>query len=432
MGHARAIQSERRLNRGYSVAPPSLDRQKQRNSCGQPSLLCAFERLDYVPTAFATMVGTAETKPIVLVVDDNEQNRQLAKATLECEEFEVVLAASGEEALSCFAKQVSDCVLLDIRMPGMNGIEACRRLRALPGGDDVPILFLTASRDVDTFDAAQLAGGSDFLTKPIQPTELLLRVQTSLRLRRLDAANAEYFELVRRQRDALMRLQLQKERLSSFVVHDLKNPVSSIDLAAQLLQRDKRLPADARESADAIRVEVALLMRMILNLLDINKSEEGELCASLARVDVAALIRGVVDGLAARASARQVTVKLELGEVTTLLADADLLRRVLENLLDNALRYAPKGSTVSIAGRALPGAIELRVADQGQGIPEELRQTVFDRYVQLGVGASSAARTGRGLGLTFCRLAIEAQGGHIHVEGGDPGAVFCIKVPHGE
>jgi signal transduction histidine kinase len=296
----------------------------------------------------------------------------------------------------------------------------------------VPILFLTASRDVDTFDAAQLAGGSDFLTKPIQPTELLLRVQTALRLRRLDAANAEYFELVRRQRDALMRLQLQKERLSSFVVHDLKNPVSSIDLAAQLLQRDKRLPADARESADAIRVEVALLMRMILNLLDINKGEEGELCTSLVRIDLAALIGGVVDGLAARATARQVTVKLELGEVTTLLADADLLRRVLENLLDNALRYAPKGSTVSIDIKALQGAIELRVADQGQGIPQELRQTVFDRFVQLGGDASSAQRTGRGLGLTFCRLAVEAHGGHIHVEGGDPGAVFCIRLPHGE
>jgi signal transduction histidine kinase len=378
------------------------------------------------------MVGTAEMKPVVLVVDDNEQNRQLAKATLETEDFEVLLASTGEEALSSFVKQMPDCVLLDIRMPGMNGIEACRRLRELPGGGDVPILFLTASRDVDTFDAAQLAGGSDFLTKPIQPTELLLRVQTALRLRRLDAANAEYFELVRRQRDALMRLQLQKERLSSFVVHDLKNPVSSIDLAAQLLQRDKRLPADARESADAIRVEVALLMRMILNLLDINKSEEGELSTSLSKIDLGALAGGVIDGFAARASSRQVTMKVEPGEAITLLADADLLRRVLENLLDNALRYAPKGSTVSVVIKALPDAVELRVADQGHGIPEDLRQTVFDRYVQLGVGASSAQRTGRGLGLTFCRLAIEAQGGHIHVEGGDPGAVFCIRLPRGE
>lgn len=378
------------------------------------------------------MVETAETKPFVLVVDDNEQNRELAKATLECEDFDVALAASGEVALASFAKRRPDCVLLDIRMPGMDGIETCRRLRALPGGEAVPILFLTASRDVDAFDAAQLAGGNDFLTKPVQPTELLLRVQTALRLRRLDASNAEYFELVRRQRDDLMRLQLQKERLSSFVVHDLKNPVSSIDLSAQLLQRDKKLPAETREVADAIRVEVALLMRMILNLLDITKGEEGELTTAIASIDLAALAGGVIDGLQTRARAKQVNVTSQLGELTTISADPDLLRRVLENLLDNALRYAPKGSTVLLSAKAVPGAVELRVADQGQGVPEELRETVFDRYVQLGAGAHSAQRTGRGLGLTFCRLAVEAHGGQIHVEGGDPGAVFCIRLPRGD
>jgi signal transduction histidine kinase len=291
-------------------------------------------------------------------------------------------------------------------------------------------VFLTASRDVDAFDAAQLAGGSDFLTKPVQPTELLLRVQTALRLRRLDASNAEYFELVRRQRDDLMRLQLQKERLSSFVVHDLKNPVASIDLSAQLLQRDKKLPAETREIADGIRVEVALLMRMILNLLDINKGEEGELAASIARVDVAALVGGVIDGLQSRARAKQVSLTSQLGSLTRISADPDLLRRVLENLLDNALRYAPKGSTVSLSARSLPGAVELRVADQGQGVPTELRETVFDRYVQLGVAGQGAQRTGRGLGLTFCRLAVEAHGGQIHVEGVEPGAVFCIRLPH--
>lgn len=378
------------------------------------------------------MEEEAAARPVVLVVDDNPQNRELARATLESEDFEVVLASNGEEALRRFVECRVDCVLLDIRMPGLSGIETCKRLRELPGAAGVPVLFITASRDVDAFDAAQAAGGSDFLTKPVQPTELLLRVQTALRLRRLDASNKEYVELVRRQRDDLMRLQLQKERLSSFVVHDLKNPVSAIDLSAQLLQRDKRLPADARETADAIRLEVALLMRLILNLLDINKSEEGELAPSITTLDLVALVEGVVAGMQARARARQVTLTADLGGLTTIAADPDLMRRVLENLIDNALRYAPKQSVVAITAKAQADAIELRVADRGRGVPQEQRETIFDRFVQLGSGPVTGQRTGRGLGLTFCRLAIEVHGGQIHVESADPGAVFCIRLPRAD
>lgn len=371
----------------------------------------------------------AETRPLVLVVDDNEQNRALAKATLEDEDFEVVLAESGPQALELFSARQPDCVVLDIRMPDVDGIETCRRLHDLPGGTDVPVVFLTASRDVDTFDAAQRAGGDDFVTKPVQPAELALRVQMALKVRRLDASNQEYFDVVRRQRDDLLRLQLQKERLSSFVVHDLKNPVGSIDLLAQLLQRDKRLPADARETAENIRLEVAALMRLILNLLDINKSEEGKLVPSMAPVDLCELTQSVAQAQEPRARAKDVTVECELGEVKTVSADPDLLRRVLENLVDNALRYAPKGSRVTVSARHADGDVEIRVADQGKGVPAELRETIFDRFVQLGSGDRAPQRTGRGLGLTFCRLALEAHGGRIFVENGEPGAVFCTKLP---
>jgi signal transduction histidine kinase len=374
-------------------------------------------------------MDTSERPPRVLVVDDNEQNRALAKAALEMESYDVLLASGGEEALALFESERPDCVLLDVKMPGMDGPETCRRLRALPGGKEVPVVFLTASRDVDTFEAALTAGGDDFLTKPVQTTELVLRVQAALRMRRLDVANREYFELVRRQRDDLMRLQLQKERLTAFVVHDLKNPVSTVDLLAQVLQRDKKLPPDTRETADAIRTEVAGLMRLILNLLDISKSEEGTLTTALAPLALASLAQTVLEGIQVRARAKEVTLTDEI-EPVDILADQDLLRRVLENLLDNALRYAPKGSTISLTARLHPGELELRIADQGHGIPPEMRESIFDRFVQLEHKDRAAPRTGRGLGLTFCRLAIEAHGGRIYVEDAQPGTVFCIRLPH--
>lgn len=384
------------------------------------------------------MAETSDRRISVLVVDDNEQNRALAKAALEMEGIDALLAASGEAGLAAFAEHRPDCVILDVRMPGMDGFEACRRLRQLPGGDAVPVLFLTALRDVDTFDAALAVGGDDFLTKPVQPTEMVLRVEAAVKMRDLDVSNKQFFDLVRRQRDDLMRLQLQKERLASFVVHDLKNPVSSIDLLAQLIQRDKKLPAETRETASSIRVEVASLLRLILNILDINKSEEGALHTSKAPVDLAQLARGVVETIEVRARAKSVTLHVELGKLEPMPLDADLMRRVLENLLDNALRYAPKSSRITVSATLGEKELELRIADEGAGVPPGLREAIFERFAQLGTepkvpgaGERLAPRTGRGLGLTFCRFAVEAHGGTIQVEDGSPGAVFCMRLPRG-
>lgn len=154
---------------------------------------------------------------VVLVVDDNAANRALAQATLEDEGYRVVVAASGEEALAAFSREPPDCVLLDIQMPGMDGVTVCQRIREAQGGPDVPIVFLTAQRDVETFDRAHQAGGDDFLTKPFRTTELVLRIEAAMKLRRMAIERNELFELIRRQRDDVMRLQLQREQMIAFL-----------------------------------------------------------------------------------------------------------------------------------------------------------------------------------------------------------------------
>lgn len=366
----------------------------------------------------------------ILVVDDNEQNRALARATLEEEGgYEVVLASNGEEGIREFEHRAPDCVLLDVRMPGLDGFAVCRAIRARPGGKDTPVVFLTALRDLDTFDSALRAGGDDFLTKPVRPTELLLRVQAALRLRRANASNREHVDLVRRQRDDLMRLQLQKERLMAFVVHDLKNPVSNIDLQAQVLLRDRDSSANAKSIAGSIRDETRSLMRLLLNLLDISKSEEGRLVPAAAAVDLAQLVGDAFEALQVRAQAKNIALKSALA-VETVTVDQDLFRRVIENLLENALRHAPGDTLVHVSASNQAGAMELRVADSGKGIPAELREAIFDRFVQVENQAPGITRSGRGLGLTFCRLAVEAHGGRIWVEDAEPGAVFCLRLPN--
>jgi signal transduction histidine kinase len=375
------------------------------------------------------MAESIESGAKVLVVDDNEQNRALAEAALDGEGCEVILASSGEEALRAFERSRPDCVLLDVRMPGLDGFTVCKRIRGLPGGADVPIVFLTALRDIETFDRALLAGADDFLTKPVMPAELIIRVQSALKLRRLSAELRDHYELIRRQRDDLMRLQLQKEMLTIFVVHDLKNPVGSMDLLAQTLVRDRALPADARDTAVQIRNAARHLTRLIHNLLDISKSQEGRLEPRCEDIGLHTLVEKVRETLEVQAQAAGVTLEVAV-EVPTLVADPDLIRRVLENLAENAIRHAPQGSTVRLSAVRHDGEVELRVTDRGTGIPLEMRERIFDRFVQLDDSSHAASRSGRGLGLTFCKLAVEAHGGRVWIEDAAPGTLVCVRLPH--
>ncbi len=364
----------------------------------------------------------------ILVVDDNEANRGLARHTLEDEGYRVVVATNGHEALALFGTEAPDCVLLDVRMPDLDGFAVCERIRALPRGADTPVVFLTALRDVDTFDHALRSGGDDFLTKPVRPTELVIRVQSALKLRKLSSELREHYELLRRQRDDLLRVQLQKERLMAFVVHDLKNPVNAMDLHAQLLARDASLPASARESAGQIRSAARRLGQMILNLLDISKADEGKLVAKKTPVDLEALAAKVAAEIDVAARARGCRLEVALA-VSRVDADGDLLERTLVNLLENAVRHAPKGSVVRLTSRREGPTVELRVADAGSGVPEAMRESLFDPFVQLAGDGQPPSRGGRGLGLAFCRLAVQAHGGRIWVEDGNPGAVFVLELP---
>ena len=361
----------------------------------------------------------------VLVVDDNEANRALAEAALGDEGHRVVLAASGEEGLAAFERERPDCVLLDVRMPGLDGPGTCERLRALPGGADVPIIFVTALRDVETFDRALLAGGDDYLTKPVRPSELVARVTAAVKLRRLTDERSALYAQLKHQRDALTRLQLQKEEVVAYVVHDLKNPVNAIGLLAEMLIRERDGSARSKRAGEQIRDETRALLRMITTLLDLAKADAGQLAPTRQRIDLDALSAAVLETMAIRADAQQVTLARAI-EATAAEADHDLLRRVLENLVDNAIRYSPEGSEIKLSSRAADGGVELRVRDRGPGIPADRHAMVFERFAGTGV----TGRGNRGLGLAFCKAAVEAHGGRIWIEDAAPGATFCLWVPH--
>jgi signal transduction histidine kinase len=213
-------------------------------------------------------------------------------------------------------------------------------------------------------------------------------------------------------------------------VHDLKDPLSTIDLRAALLLLDATLPAQARSSIERIRTQVRSALLQVLNLLDIRMLDEGRLEARYEPVDLFRMVRELLADFDTKAQARALTLRSDI-EVPQITADPDLLRRVLANLLDNAVRHAPNGSVVAVTAHRIAGArVELRVVDAGASIPGNMTERIFDPFVQVEeAGAAYRHRTGRGLGLAFCKLAVEAHRGEIAVTNIDKRTVFSIKLP---
>ena len=364
--------------------------------------------------------------PTALIADHNVENCALARATLEGEGYRVRVALGGEDAIAAAAAEHFDCILMDVRLPGVDGITACERIRAQPGGDASAIVFVSAKRDVDTFDRALAAGGDDFITKPFRPADLLGRLHTALRFRRIATERTGLYAQLKHQRDQFQRLEFQKEHLVEFLVHDLKSPVNTIALNAQLLLQGAHDADRAHLLATRILNGACKLDQMILNLLDIGRADEGQLVPVVREIDAAAFFDSVLVDLTDRAAAAGVAIDsdIDIG-ATRLQVDPDLIARVLSNLIDNAIRHAPEGSRIQVALARHGERMELRVTDRGPGVPVALREAVFDRFRS----GKTASRTNRGLGLTFCKVAVEAHGGKISIEDGHPGAVFCVSLP---
>jgi two-component system, sensor histidine kinase and response regulator len=375
--------------------------------------------------------------PTILVVDDNLQNREVAEGNLIGAGYAVIQAEGGAEALALIPARRPDLVLLDVLMPGMDGYETCRGIRALPDGGDVPVLFLTALGDLETHKAALESGADDFLTKPLNRTELLIRVRSLLRIKRLSDELRGNVQVIRTQRDALLAAQRQKDELTALIVHDLKNPLSSILSNVQYVQSRAALPVDERESLDDVLRASQAMVRLVMNLLDVSRSDDGALIPHVSAFELPELLGEVCSEMGRRIEDKGQRLELALGPgVGAMRGDRDLVRRIIENLIDNAYKYGPKQATISLEvlratmDAGAEPAVEIRVRDQGAGIPEAYRQIVFEKYGRAGGSGVREARTSHGLGLVFCRRAATVHGGAIWIDAhATGGSCFCVRLP---
>lgn len=375
------------------------------------------------------------TKSRILVVDDISKNLQVVGTMLRNEGYHVMPATSGVQALERAAAQPPDLILLDLMMPDMDGLEVCRRLKADAAAREIPVIFLTASNEMDHLMQGFEVGAVDYVTKPFNAPELLARVQTHHELKHARDTIVRYGQ-------ELSRLNDEKNEFMGIAAHDLRNRLGAIKGYAEMILEDaESLAGASAEMLDSVRAQISdsaariqdtsqRMAGMVQNLLDANRIERGEMRLNLAPAELTALVAGVVEGQLARATAKQQTLELAADPApVTVTVDAGVMVQVVENLVSNAVKYSPPGKRIQVRVRRTASAVQCEVQDEGPGLSAEDQQKLFGKFARL-TAKPTGGEQSTGLGLSIVKTLVEAMHGRVWCES-EPGhgATFLVQLP---
>ncbi len=388
----------------------------------------------------------------ILVVDDTPANVRLLVGLLKDQGYTVRPARSGQHALTVAQTNPVDLLLLDIKMPEMDGYEVCRRLKAQETTHDIPIIFLSALND--TFDKVKAfeVGGVDYITKPFQPEEVLARVETHLSLRRMhrqlqhhntqlqhQKAQLQHQktqlqqEIAERKRveDALREANATKDTFFSIIAHDLRSPftalLGSADLA--IISFESPNQEELKNHIVQIKTSAEAVYALLRNLLTWSCIQRGVMDYQPINFLLCRLIEEVCYVLASSAKHKQIVLDAHIPEAMMGYADPNMVNTVMRNLVSNALKFTFPGGSIAISAQQRETAVDISVSDTGMGIPEDMLPNVFRVDVKTTTIGTNGER-GTGLGLPLCKDLIEKNGGTIRVTSTPgQGTIFILTIP---
>jgi signal transduction histidine kinase len=394
-------------------------------------------------------------KPLILVVEDNPVMSQFVCQTL-ASDYNTAIAFNGEEGLKQSLDLHPDLIISDIMMPGMSGDELVKKIRTYPELNIVPIVMLTAKVDDESRVQLLREGAQDYLMKPFSVAELKARVSNWIIIKRTrDLLQQELAsqsvdlealaqELALRKRElqiALKGLQQQTEELTqanqlkneflAIVSHELKTPLNII-LGWLYLLRTRSLSHERSQVAlETIERNAKALTKLIENLLDISNLLQGKTQINLMSVKLQSVIQSVFKTLESVAITKEIDLQVQVDEsVGNIIGDPERLQQIVEHLVDNAIKFTPKGGQVKISLTANAHQACIQVQDTGQGIPKESLPSIFESFRQ---GDSSITRQhgGLGLGLAIVKQLVKLQQGTVQAEseGEEKGATFTVLLP---
>jgi len=365
-------------------------------------------------------------KSRILVVDDISKNLQVVGTMLRNEGYHVMPATSGAQALERAQAQPPDLILLDLMMPEMDGLEACRRLKADPLTQPIPVIFLTASNEMEHLVNGFEVGAVDYITKPFNAPELLARVRTHLELKHA--------------RQRLREMNEEKNEFMGIAAHDLRNPIGSIKGFSEMIVEDAqsllgRTHPDSvgclkemKDFGERIVATTGRMMEMLQNLLDTNRIERGEMQLNLAPTELGAAVNQVIETQRPHATVKQQTIHLET-ETTpaVVMVDPGVALQVMENLVSNAVKYSPPGKAIFVRLKKQEQRVRVEVQDEGPGLSPEDQKKLFGKFARLSAKPTGGEHS-TGLGLSIVKKMVEAMNGRVWCESQlGQGATFIVE-----
>ncbi len=382
--------------------------------------------------------------PTVLVIDDDALSLQIIAKALHETRYRVLTAATAADGINHAKQQQPNLIITNVALPGIPSTELIASLK-----ERAPEACIIAMTD---YGAEQLAanalklGAEDYLIRPVHPWEIttvagevLERAELRRRNRQLTEAlrqrqaelelrNAELEEANARLREA----DIWKENLSNMIVHDLKNPLGVIQGTMIYFKGTLGDDLDKKQSQllESALISTDRALKLVSAILDVRRLEEGRMPLELQPVAPSDVIQTCLDESYPLLTMHGLSATLDVPEgLPAVRADYGTLIRIIGNLIDNAVKFTPSGGRITIGAHQVPAGIRFSVADTGHGIPPEQHDRIFEKFAQAGIRAEGQ-RAGVGLGLTFCKLAVEAHHGRVWVESKQGmGTTFHFDLP---
>jgi two-component system sensor histidine kinase/response regulator len=360
----------------------------------------------------------------VLIVDDVVSNVLLLKILLTNEKFQVCTASNGKDCIEISRKEHPDLILLDVMMPDLNGFDTAVILKKGEDTKDIPIIFLTALNTPQDLVHGFQVGASDFLTKPFNKEELVMRVTQQISL---VAAK----RIIEQQNQELRATLNNRDKMYSVIAHDLRSPMASIRMVLNLVVASaspETVGEEVYNLLDQANRESEEVHDLLDNLLKWTKSQTGRLNVVKQELELNDIIPGVVEIFDTIAATKH--IKLELKSESDSLkveADNDMLKTVVRNFLSNAIKFSPADSTIEITMTKENEFAKVSVRDHGVGIASDRLDSIFHKgETTYGTGGEE----GSGLGLQLCQDFARKNGGDCTVESVEgQGSTFSVLIP---
>ncbi len=361
---------------------------------------------------------------LILIVDDNKNDLQILGNILREAGYKIAATANGTDALEFVGKKNPDLILLDVKMPDIDGYEVCRRIKAIDGSDSVPVIFISAMREAGDVLKGFETGGVDYITKPFTKDEVLARVNAHLTIfrqkKKLDKLNRDLSEINR-----------TKDKFFSIIAHDLKNPLGSFkNVTGFMLNNFPELGEGEKiEFLNLMNDSAQHVYSLLENLLNWSRSQTGKLEFNPVKVDLKILAAENISLIKMNADKKDIAIINEINERTNVFADPNMVSTIIRNLITNAVKFTHKGGEVVISSKKKGNFVEVTVKDSGIGMNEDISSKLFNMKAHHSTKGTEE-EGGTGLGLILCKEFVERHGGSIWVESEvDKGSSFRFTLP---